>query len=116
MPPINDSPQDFWDWIKGADKYPKDLAYYAEEPRFGKSFAQKRYWQSQFDNVHKQYLGMLGRQQQGGVFPGGQRTRFEDWIKDYDFKTEYGNIPPAAREGRRESPSQFAPKTRFLYF
>jgi hypothetical protein len=136
MPPFNESSNNFFAFNpaenivpkqefmpKNLDDvpYPAQTGYFAQQPRFGKSFAEKNWWQGAFANVHNQYLGAVGRMIKGWQQPGDRTEqgipRFEDWMREYDFESEYANLSPAVRAYRSGvSPTQFAPRTRFLYF
>jgi|TARA_R100000501_G_C2575645_1_gene80862 hypothetical protein len=133
MPPFNESSNNFFafnpaesivpkqEFIpKNLDEFPVQTGYFAQQPRFGKSFAEKNYWSKEFSNVHNQFLGALGRIVKGWQQPGDRAEpgmRFEDWMREYDFESEYANLSPAVRAYRSGvSPTQFAPRTRFLYF
>ena len=89
---------------------------------------QKRYFQSSFNDILKQFRGNLG-QSIKSMFPqeGGGQLSFEDltqqqlgqlptfnrFLENFDFNQAFGRIAPSVRGA---TTARFAPTTRFMNF
>ena len=71
---------------------------------------QKRFFQDKFQQIHNQFIGMLGQQIQSG---GDPNLSFTDFVNELDFNKRFRSTAPSLRGG--PSPSQFAPPTNFNF-
>ena len=76
---------------------------------FGTSPASKRYFQSQFQNVYNEFLGLQGRALQGGQLPS---QTFSQFLEQFPFTQRYSALPP---EMSGRGVSGFAPRVKFSY-
>lgn len=83
------------------------------QDQFGGSDVQQRFFQNQFSNIHNQFLSSLASTAQGGQLPGSEQT-FSSFLQDFPFAERFASIAPIFRGGPRRS--QFAPRTRHLFF
>ena len=85
------------------------FAYFGRQGQFGRSPAQKRFFENEFSNIRNQFLGTLGSMALQGQEPIGS---FSDYIGGIDFNQRFAALPPALRGA---SMGRFAPQTRFLF-
>ena len=97
-------PNPFAAFLEGDPK----VAFFAQQPRFGASPRQQRYFRGQFQDMYDRYLGELGRQAAGGKTP---TRKFTDFLQDIDFDWEYGMLSPRQRGVQL---GQFAPPVRWF--
>ena len=85
-------------------------AFFSFQNQFGQSPNQRRFIGNQFQDIHNQFLGMLGQQLRGGETPD---LRFTDFLGDFNFNEQFRSFSPTQRgQGQRN----FSPRTRFLPF
>ena len=91
-----------------------EAAYYSAAPfqqgagtMFGTAPAAQRYFEGQFGNVQRQYMGEIGSQLRQGESPSMTFTQF---LSDYPWTQRYTG---AGRPGA--GISQFAPSLRRMY-
>ena len=87
-----------------------EAAYFSFQDQAGQSPTQRRFFQSQFQNVFNKFLGGLGQQwREGQTSP----DTFTDFLGNYNFGQQFGQLPPSVRGA---TTSRFAPPARFLNF
>jgi hypothetical protein len=84
--------------------------FFSFQNQFGGAPTQRRHFQDQFQDIFNQFLGTLGQDIRQGQAP--TRT-FLDFMGDFDFSQQFGQIPPSIRGG---TTGRFAPPARFLNF
>jgi len=91
--------------------------FFSFQDQFGGAPTQRRHFQGQFQDIYNQYLGTLGQQlrqdTQAGRAPSSPSASFLDFMGDFDFSQQFGQIPPSIRGG---TTGRFAPPARFLNF
>jgi hypothetical protein len=93
--------------------------FFSFQNQFGGAPTQRRHFQGQFQDIYNQYLGSLGQQlrqdaQAGREAYGGEvQPLFLDFMGDFNFSEQFGQIPPSIRGG---TTGRFAPPARFLNF
>ena len=87
-----------------------EAAYFSFQDQGGQSPTQRRFFQSQFQNVFNKFLGGLGQQwREGQTSP----DTFTDFLGNYNFGQQFSQLPPSVRGA---TTSRFAPSSRFLNF
>jgi hypothetical protein len=84
--------------------------FFSFQNQFGGAPTQRRHFQGQFQDIYNQYLGTLGQDIRQGQAP--TRT-FLDFMGNFNFSEQFGQIPPSIRGG---TTGRFAPPARFLNF
>jgi len=103
MPPI--------DWNKFFLEQKPEAAFLGAGAGFATSPLRRRFLQSQFENVFKQYMGGLGQQAIAGRLPERPQL-FGDFMRNFDFNRLFSQQPRVARGA---SSGFFNPRTRFLF-
>lgn len=106
-------------------------AYFSFQDQFGQtprgvtSPRQKQYFQNQFQNIHNQFMGQLGRQLRSGQAPTKQFAGFlsertpeeprrAEEPRPMSFAQQYASLPPSLRGDF--SASRLSPRGRYLFF
>ena len=90
--------------------------FFSFQDQFGGAPTQRRHFQGQFQDIYNQYLGTLGQQLRQDAQAGRDprpSTSFLDFMGDFNFSQQFGQIPPSIRGG---TTGRFAPSARFLNF
>lgn len=99
-------------WFFSPDELLEDApreTFFSFQNQFGRAPTQRRYFQDQFQDIYNQYLGTFAQQIQGRT----PRSTFSEFMGDFDFNQQFGQIPPSIRGA---TTSRFAPPARFLNF
>ena len=99
------------DWKDVLEQEPR-TAFFAQQPRFGDTSSQKRFFEGQFQNIYNEFLGNLGKQIQQGQQP---TARFSSFAESFPFTERFGSTPPSLRPGGMNL-RRLRPPSRFLYF
>jgi len=94
-------------------------AFLEEQPRatyesfgFGRSPAERRFFQNQFTNIHNLFLGSLAQQARMGRVPQG--TFSGSFLPEFDPRRHAAQTSPSFRGTAPRS--RFNPPTRSLFF
>tara|TARA_R110002020_G_scaffold467469_1_gene691035 strand:- start:1173 stop:1628 length:456 start_codon:yes stop_codon:yes gene_type:complete len=107
----------FSDWTAGSMQHDPQMAYYSSATGgdFGKqSPAQRRFFETSFDQIYNSYLGEMGKQiraAQGKEV--AQPLQFEDYLKSDPFTERYSGLTPSERG---EYLGRYSPSTRRIYY
>lgn len=107
----------FSDWTAGSMQHDPQMAYYSSivGGEFGKqSPAQRRFFETSFDQIYNSYIGELGKQIRAnqGKTPD-QPLQFEDYLKSDPFTERYSGLTPSERG---EYLGRYSPSTRRIYY
>ena len=107
----------FGDWESLSLQHDPKKAYYSSatgEQFAGKSPAQRRFFESKFEDIYDSYLGEMGKQvresQGGGV---SDPLFFTDYLKSDPFTERYGKLTPSERG---ESTARYSPRARHINY
>lgn len=103
----------FFDWRDLLEEVPES-AYFSYQNQPGRSPNQLRHFQSQFENVQKQYKGAVGQQIRSGETPS---LRLEDFLSQWftpggGAAQQWGSMSPGQRGAKQGG---FAPPARFMF-
>ena len=113
----NSTANPFSDWTAGSMQHDPQMAYYSSivGGEFGKqSPAQRRFFETSFDQIYNSYLGEMGKQIRAnqGKTPD-QPLQFEDYLRSDPFTERYSRLTPSERG---EYLGRYSPSTRRIYY